>query len=106
VVVGGGRCPACARASSTARGYTKAWSAYSRRFLLTHPHCGDRDAVAPATTHSRCAALGLIVASQVTDHIVPHRGDFGLMWSASNHQALCARCHGRKTATEDGGFGR
>jgi 5-methylcytosine-specific restriction protein A len=42
----------------------------------------------------------------VTDHIVPHRGDPALLWDPANLQALCARCHNRKTALEDGGFGR
>jgi 5-methylcytosine-specific restriction enzyme A len=54
----------------------------------------------------RCLAQGRITASAVTDHITPHCGDVTAFWSATNHQALCKACHDRKTATEDGGFGR
>ncbi|WP_304879789.1 HNH endonuclease [uncultured Parasutterella sp.] len=28
-----------------------------------------------------------------------------MFWDESNWQALCKRCHDRKTAAEDGGFG-
>jgi len=43
----------------------------------------------------------------VVDHIIPHRGDLALFWDEKNNwQALCHRCHSRKTAREDGGFGR
>jgi 5-methylcytosine-specific restriction protein A len=34
----------------------------------------------------------------VVDHIKPHKGDRGLFWELANHQALCKRCHDRKTA--------
>ena len=39
------------------------------------------------------------------DHIKPHKGDPDLFWEVDNWQALCASCHSRKTAREDGGFG-
>jgi 5-methylcytosine-specific restriction protein A len=86
--------------------YTATWATYSRQFLAAHPWCGDRAEGTPPTDHSRCARLGLAVRAEVTDHITPHRGDRDLMWRLSNHQALCASCHNRKTAIEDGGFGR
>ena len=35
-----------------------------------------------------------------------HRDDYELFWSRENWQPLCAACHGRKTATKDGGYGR
>jgi 5-methylcytosine-specific restriction endonuclease McrA len=41
---------------------------------------------------------------QVTDHIIPHRGDPLLMWAEWNLQVLSKRQHDTKTATEDGGF--
>jgi 5-methylcytosine-specific restriction protein A len=32
----------------------------------------------------------------------PYRGEADvLFWPASNHQSLCAACHGRKTTTTD-----
>lgn len=76
------------------RGYSKVWDRYSRMFLAMHPLC------------VRCEAEGRVTASQVTDHIEPHRGDPVRFWASSNHAALCKACHDRKTATEDGGFGR
>jgi 5-methylcytosine-specific restriction enzyme A len=39
------------------------------------------------------------------DHIIPHKGDRRLFWNPSNWQALDAKCHGRKTVRQDGGFG-
>jgi 5-methylcytosine-specific restriction protein A len=44
-----------------------------------------------------------VEASTVADHIVPLRrgGDWGL----ENGQGLCASCHGKKTAKEDGRWG-
>ncbi|MFA5379199.1 MAG: HNH endonuclease signature motif containing protein, partial [Dehalococcoidia bacterium] len=40
------------------------------------------------------------------DHIEPHCGDYDKFWDESNLSALCHSCHSRKTAREDGGFGR
>ena len=40
-----------------------------------------------------CLKLGIVTASQVTDHITPHKGDKQLMWDESNWQALCKHCH-------------
>jgi 5-methylcytosine-specific restriction protein A len=49
----------------------------------------------------------MVKAATVVDHIIPHQGDMTLFWDAdSNWQSLCKTCHDRKTATEDGGFGR
>ena len=76
------------RGSAAQRGYTYKWQQYSKQFLKQYPLCAVCGA--PAT---------------VTDHIVPHKGDRDLFWDRFNHQPLCKRCHDRKTATEDGGFG-
>lgn len=43
--------------------------------------------------------------SAETDHIVPVAAG-GEMWDERNLQGLCHSCHSRKTAREDGGFGR
>ena len=37
----------------------------------------------------------------VVDHIIPHRGDEKMFWDEANWQALCKRCHDKKTMTED-----
>ena len=76
------------RKSSRERGYTGKWEKERKAYLADHPFCDCCGA--PAT---------------VVDHIKPHKGDKRLFWSRSNWQPLCASCHGRKTARQDGGFG-
>lgn len=44
--------------------------------------------------------------SKEVDHIVPHKGDAKLCYSRKNLQGLCRTHHSRKTAQQDGGFGR
>lgn len=82
------------RGSAASRGYGSRWQKYRLRYLKEHPLC------------VRCQAEGRVVAATVVDHVIPHRGDQVLFWSKNNWQALCKTCHDRKTATEDGGFGR
>lgn len=53
--------------------------------------------------HPLCALCG--APSSDLDHKKPHKGDLRLFWDTDNWQALCAGCHSRKTAEEDGGFG-
>ena len=65
-----------------------AWRDARSAFLAEHPAC------------ARCGAPATVV-----DHTVPHRGDPVLFWDRRRWQALCASCHGRKTAAQDGGFG-
>ena len=50
-------------------------------FLSKHPLCVT------------CRDIGRIVAAEVVDHIIPHRGDRKLFWDRSNWQSLCSRCH-------------
>jgi len=64
------------------------WRKARKEYLQYHPACVE------------CRH-----AATVVDHIVPHRGNEDLLWDRSNWQALCKRCHGRKTARDDGGFG-
>ena len=82
------------RESAAKRGYGRRWRRYARMFLVDHPICeiGYPDICRSAAT--------------VVDHKTPHRGDQRLFWDPTNHQAACKPCHDRKTATEDGGFGR
>lgn len=81
------------RGSSYERGYNSEWRAYRVWYLQEHPICVE------------CKRAGILEASTVVDHIIPHKGDQELFWRPSNHQALCTSCHSRKTAKEDGGFG-
>ncbi|MFH1806840.1 MAG: HNH endonuclease [Pseudomonadota bacterium] len=82
------------RGTAQERGYTSRWRTARSLFLKAHPLC------------CRCEASGLVIAATVVDHIIPHKGDAKLFWSRSNWQSLCKPCHDRKTALEDGGFGR
>jgi 5-methylcytosine-specific restriction protein A len=82
------------RGSAHERGYTKRWSRSSKRFLMLNPLC------------RHCENEGSIRASEVTDHIIPHKGDTVLFWDEENWQPLCKRHHDQKTVREDGGFGR
>ena len=82
------------RGSSTERGYNHRWRKARETYLRSNPLCVI------------CDADGVLTPATVVDHITPHRGDQKLFWSRGNWQALCKRHHDRKTAKEDGGFGR
>jgi 5-methylcytosine-specific restriction protein A len=86
------------RFSAHARGYNREWRKVSRAFLQAHPLCTGFD--------SLCEERGKRTPSTEVDHVVPHRGNMRLFWDQDNWQALCHTCHSRKTALEDGGFGR
>lgn len=106
LVVRGGYCDVCARAhalakndereTSTERGYDATWSRAAKRFLMEHPLC------------ARCSNDDRTVAASQVDHITPWRTGktaeerAKLFWDEKNWQPLCARCHSRKTALEDG----
>lgn len=82
------------RGTAAQRGYGHRWQKYRVVFIAEHPLCED------------CLEIGIIVPTFAVDHIKPHRGDQELFWDPKNHRGLCETCHNRKTATEDGGFGR
>src|ERR1700733_430630 len=91
------------RPTAAQRGYDGKWARYSKGFVRGKL-CAD-----PYGSHG--ARRG---AATLTDHRIPWRVwvegvwvlDWKLFWDAANHQALCSSCAGRKTALEDGGFGR
>lgn len=82
------------RESASRRGYDRHWQRARELYLQSNAVCVE------------CLSDGKIEAATVVDHIVPHKGDKRLFWNQGNWQALCKRCHDRKTATNDGGFGR
>lgn len=82
------------RGSATKRGYDAEWRRGRAAFLMKNPLC------------LHCSKQGLVMASTVVDHIVPHKGNFELFWDRGNWQPLCKSHHDSKTAREDGGFGR
>lgn len=77
------------RANATERGYDSKWRIARAKFLKVNPLC------------VRCKAEGRLVKATVVDHIIPHRGNKELFWDECNWQALCKRCHDKKTMTED-----
>ena len=74
---------------AASRGYGSAWQKARKQYLEVHPLCVE------------CIKEGRYVKATVVDHIVPHRGDPKLFWDQRNWQALCKRCHDRKTMTRD-----
>jgi 5-methylcytosine-specific restriction protein A len=88
--------PSDDRPSAARRGYGRRWRKVSAAYLRAHPLCECRE----------CKEAGRPVPATVVDHIVPHRGDQDLFWDETNWQAMAKPCHDRKTAAEDGGFGR
>ena len=83
------------RGSSAARGYGAKWRKYRRVFLLKNPVCVD-----PLGEHP-----SIVVAANVVDHIIAHKGDKQLFWDPTNHQATCKRCNDVKAARHEGAFG-
>ncbi|MCK9479285.1 MAG: HNH endonuclease [Firmicutes bacterium] len=77
------------RESAYERGYTNKWQKQSKLYLKQNPLC------------VQCQSKGKLVMATVVDHITPHRGNAQLMWSKSNWQSLCKRCHDKKTGTHD-----
>ena len=75
--------------SAAGRGYGSAWQKARKQYLEAHPLCVE------------CMKEGRYVKATDVDHIVPHRGDQKLFWDRSNWQALCHRCHSRKTGKQD-----
>jgi len=55
---------------------------------------------------SECPVCTCGAPATVVDHRTPHRGSNALFFDEGNLDALCKRCHDRKTARHDGGFGR
>lgn len=98
------------RGSAAERGYDSKWRKAREGYLRNHPLCECAD----------CKSNGIVRAASVVDHIVPHKlkdaldsGDANaiararaLFWDKSNWQPMSKPCHDRKTAREDGGFGR
>ena len=83
------------RPSAASRGYGTRWRKARKMFLNKHPLCQCIE----------CVGQGLIRAATVVDHIIPHKGNQALFWDQGNWQAMAKKCHDKKTASEDGGFG-
>ena len=72
--------------------YTSRWKALRLNQLSKAPLC------------SYCAAIGIIEAATIADHIKPHKGANDLFFNADNLQSLCKYCHdSHKQRQEKGG---
>lgn len=71
------------RGTRTERGYDNRWLRASESFAREHPFCEFclRD-------NPDSVSLG-----EVTDHVIPHRGDMVLFWDMTNWQRLCCAHH-------------
>jgi len=98
------------RGNSHERGYDSKWRKAREAFLRERPLCECDE----------CIDRSRLMAATVVDHIIPHRlkeardsGDperikkaQALFWDRKNWKPMSKPCHDRKTAREDGGFGR
>lgn len=82
------------RESAHQRGYTSRWAKARLGYLNNHALC------------VHCESEGVVKEATVVDHIIPHKKNRKLFWDSGNWQALCKAHHDKKTAAEDGGFGR
>ena len=64
------------------------WRNFRLTFLSENPLC------------VACLSLGRHTPSFIADHIIPHHGNIELFWDEENIQALCNRCHFKKTSFE------
>lgn len=86
------------RPNGTQRGYTREWAQFSRDFLQRHPLC-ECDNCRHLEPWRRPDATDV-------DHMGGHSRTCPHAYDERHLQALSHTCHSRKTATEDGSFGR
>lgn len=76
------------RPSAYHRGYTGRWNRERGIYLQQHPLCVE------------CIKQDKTVPATVVDHIIPHKGDYELMWNRDNWNPLCEMHHNQKTGRE------
>jgi 5-methylcytosine-specific restriction protein A len=74
---------------NTSKYYNSRWQRERKIYLKANPFCVI------------CLKFNKYTKANVVDHIKPHRGDMNLFWDKNNWQALCKKCHDKKTRTED-----
>ena len=72
------------RLGSYYRGYDNRWRSFRKRYLRAHPVCVVCER-----------------AAEVIDHIIAWDGNPETLIQEDNLQALCTRCHNKKTAKYD-----
>lgn len=60
------------------------WRKASNKHKAEHPLCVE------------CEKRGKVTPTYLTDHIIPHNGNYDLFWDQSNWQSLCNACHEMK----------
>ena len=80
------------RGTSAERGYGARWQHYRKDYLARNPLC------------VACLTRNRITPATQIDHIRPRAIWPELFWQSFNHQAICTRCHERKTAAERDGL--
>lgn len=73
------------RGSARERGYSSKWDKASKTFLRAHPFCA----------YCEAGAFGqpCVSASELTDHLYPHRAYDGVFWRTGWWVASCRICH-------------
>jgi 5-methylcytosine-specific restriction endonuclease McrA len=69
------------RGSARERCYDTVWDKASRGHRRSHPLCLG------------CQAVGRVTAAELTDHVVPHKGDQAIFWNRSLWQSACRWHH-------------
>ena len=69
------------RGNARARGYTPRWDKAAATFKSRHPYCLG------------CQAIGKRVATEVVDHVEPHKGDQVKFWNTALWQPACRWHH-------------
>lgn len=69
------------RGSARRRGYSARWDKASATFKQRHPWCLG------------CEAVGQRAATEIVDHVEPHKGDQAKFWDAKMWQPACGHCH-------------
>jgi 5-methylcytosine-specific restriction protein A len=82
------------RENASRRGYGSKWQKARAGYLRRNPLCVE------------CLQGNMTVPATIVDHVIPHRGDYGLFWDRANWQSLCKFHHDRKTVIQDGGLAR
>ena len=69
------------RGPSSRRGYGARWRKASALYRQQHPLCLG------------CQAVGRVTATELVDHVEPHKGDERLFWDQDNWQPCCRWHH-------------
>ena len=80
------------RGTAHERGYDAKWQHYRKDYLARNPLCVV------------CLTANRVTPANQIDHIRPRAIWPELFWESSNHQAICTKCHKRKTAAERDGL--